>query len=156
MTERKFLYNLSRASYEKDWGQNYQKPTVLERFVAFLYRLIPKFGPLRVLQFRAPTPQTEHMFEASFNAAFDHYKDLLARTSTGVPDIADKNLDTGGHTPPGTYFMNDNVHAKLLEKLAQQNFTAVTPELRAEILQFFSTPSAPFAIKHHAKQWNKC
>ena len=50
MTKRKFLYNLSRASYEKNWGKDYQKPTLFERFIALLYRILPKFGPLKVLQ----------------------------------------------------------------------------------------------------------
>ena len=154
MTKRKFLYNLSRASYEKNWGRDYQKPTNFERFLAFLYKLLPKFGPLRVLQLRTPTPQTEHMFEASFNSALDRYKALLAQTRTSTPDVPDMNLDTGGSTFPGVYFMNDNVRAKLLEKLADQNFAGVTPSLRANLLHFYSDPNAPYATKRNAKQWN--
>jgi hypothetical protein len=155
MTKRKFLYNLSRASYEKNWGRNYQKPTTFERFLAFLYKLLPKFGPLRVLQLRTPTPQTEHMFEASFNVALDRYKALLAQTRTSTPEVPDVNLDTGGPTPPGVYFKNDNVRAKLLEKLAEQNFAGVTPGLRADLLHFYADPNAPYATKRNAKQWNK-
>ena len=71
MTKRKFLYNLSRASYEKNWGKDYQKPTLFERFIALLYRILPKFGPLRVLQLKTPTPVTETKFEDSFNQALD-------------------------------------------------------------------------------------
>ena len=47
MTKRKFLYNLSRASYQKSWGKNYQPPTFCERFLAFLVRILPKIGPLK-------------------------------------------------------------------------------------------------------------
>ena len=154
MTKRKFLYNLSRASYEKNWGRDYQKPTTFERFLAFLYKLLPKFGRLRVLQLRTPTPQTEHMFEASFNAALDRYKALLVQTGTRSPEVPDVNLDTGGTTSPGVYFMNDNVRAKLLEKLADQNFAGVTPGLRADLLHFYADPNAPYATKSNAKQWN--
>ncbi|MGH9515405.1 MAG: hypothetical protein ACRD3P_06970, partial [Terriglobales bacterium] len=107
------------------------------------------------LQFRTPTPQTEHLFETSFNAAFDQYKVLLAQTKTGAPNVPDMNLDTDRDSTPGTYFMNDNVHARLLEKLAQQNFVGVTAELRTRLLQFFSDPNAPYAIKRKPKQWNK-
>jgi hypothetical protein len=155
MTKRKFLYNISRASYEKNWGRNYQKPTTYERFLAFLYKLLPKFGPLRVLQLRTPTPQTEHMFEASFNAALDRYKALLAQTRRSTPELPDVNLDTGSTTSPGVYFMNDNVRAMLLEKLAEQNFAGVTPGLRADLLHFYSDPNAPYATKRKPKQWNK-
>jgi Zinc dependent phospholipase C len=68
MTKRKFLYNLSRASYEKNWGKDYQRPTAYERFLAFLYKLLPKFGPLKVLQLRTSTPPwiaTKHCWRRS-------------------------------------------------------------------------------------------
>jgi Zinc dependent phospholipase C len=154
MTKRQFLYNLSRASYEKNWGRDYQRPTALERFLAFLYRLLPKFGPLKVLQFRTPTPQTEHIFEASFNAALERYKSLLAHERTRMPEIPDLNLDTGATTSPGVYFMNDDVRAELLEKLAENNFAGVTAGIRADLLQFYSDPNAPYGTKRKAKEWN--
>jgi hypothetical protein len=155
MTKQKFLYNLSRASYEKNWGRAYQKPSTFERLLAFLYRLLPKFGPLRVLQLRTPTPQTERMFEASFNAALDSYKALLGQAGRRTPEVPDLNLDTGGTTSPGLYFMNDNVRAELLERLAQQDFAGVTASLRADLLHFYSDPNAPYATKRKAKEWNK-
>jgi hypothetical protein len=155
MTKRKFLYNLSRASYEKNWGQDYQKPSTFERLLAFIYRLLPKFGPLKVLQLHTPTPQTERMFEASFNAALDRYKALLGQAGRRMPEVPDWNLDTGGTTAPGVYFMNDNVRAELLQRLAQQNFAGVTTGLRAELLHFYSDPNAPYATRRKEKEWNK-
>ena len=95
------------------------------------------------------------MFEASFNAALDHYKALVGETRTSTPEVPDVNLDTGGTTAPGVYFMSDNVRAKLLEKLAEQNFAGVTPGIRANLLHFYSDPNAPYATKRNAKQWNK-
>ena len=155
MTRRKFLYNLSRASYEKKWGKDYQRPTFWERFLAFLTNLVPKVGPLKVLKLRTPTPQTERMFEASFNAALDRYKILLAQARTGQPDVPNDNFDTGDVTGPGKYFMNDNVHAKLLDALAKKNFADVPPETRAELLDFYADPNAPYATKRKPKEWSK-
>lgn len=156
LTKRKFLYNLSRASYEKNWGKDYQKPSFFERLAAFLLKLIPKFGPLKVLQLRTPTPDTEHKFELSFNAALDRYKSLLAQVKAGsAPDVPDDNFDTGDATPPGVYFMNDDVHAELLEALAKQNFAGMTPDLRAVLLQFYSDPDAPYATRRKPKEWTK-
>jgi hypothetical protein len=156
ITKRKFLYNLSRASYEKNWGKDYQKPTLFERFVAFLLKLIPKFGPLKVLQLRAPTPDTERKFEGSFNAALDRYKGILSQEKTGaIPGVPNDNFDTGSVTPPGVYFMNDNVHAELIEALAKQNFAGMTTELRAELLLFYSDPNAPYATRRKPKDWAK-
>jgi hypothetical protein len=155
ITKKKFLYNLSRASYEKQWGKNYQRPTFGEKFLAFLYRLIPKFGPLRVLQFRMPTPQTEKMFEESFNATLDRYRALLADEAAGHLELINDNFDTGGMTGPGKYRMNDETHAKLLGMLAEQKFAGASPAVREELLHFFSEPDAPYATKQNVKAWAK-
>jgi Zinc dependent phospholipase C len=156
MTKRKFLYNLSRASYEKSWGKDYQKPTFFERFIAFLYRILPKFGPLRVLQLRTPTPVTENKFEDSFNHALDRYKLALRAVRDGqTPQVPNDNFDTGKPDPPGVYFMNDDVHAQLVEELAKTNFKEMSPALRAELTQFYSDPNAPYATKSKPKEWAK-
>src|ERR1022692_2315440 len=153
MTKRKFIYNLSRASYQKNWGKQYEPPTFKERFLAFLVRILPKIGPLKVLQFRTPTPETERMFEASFNATLDRYRKLLGQVGTGQPDLPNDNFDTGQATGPGKYRLNDDAHAELLDALAKQNFTGASPELRAELLEFFAHPDAPYATKRKPKEW---
>jgi len=155
ITKKKFLYNLSRASYQKDWGQQYQPPTFGERFVAFLVRILPKFGPLRVLQLRTPTPETERMFEASFNTTLDHYRPQLRQVDSDGLELPNDNCDTGEITGPGKYRLNDQTHAKLLDMLAKQNFKDASPEVRAELLEFFDHPDAPYAIKRKPKDWAK-
>src|SRR5271165_1423162 len=155
ITKRKFLYNLSRASYEKQWGKNYQPPTIGEKFLAFLYKLIPKIGPLRVLQFRTPTPQTEKMFEESFNTTLDRYRAFLSDEAAGHLELINNNFDTGGMTGPGKYRMNDEAHAKLLGMLAEQKFAGASPVVREMLLHFFSDPDAPYATKRNVKAWDK-
>jgi len=155
MTKRKFLYNLSRASYQKSWGKKFQPPTLGERFLAFLTRIIPKIGPLKVLQLRTPTPETERMFEASFNATLDRYRKLLAQVDTCQPNLPNDNFDTGETTGPGKYRLNDETHAKLLSALAKQNFTSVSPDVRAELLEFYGHPDAPYTTKSKPKEWAK-
>ncbi len=98
ITKKKFLYNLSRASYQKNWGNRYHPPTFWERFLAFLTRIIPKIGSLKVLQLRTPTPETERMFQASFDATLDRYRKLLGQVDTGRPDVPNDNFDTGEAT----------------------------------------------------------
>ncbi len=154
-TKKRFLYNLSRSNYEREWGKDYRKPSPGERFLAFLYKLIPKFGPLKILQFRTPTPQTEHMFEASFNATLGQYRKLLSETGDGTLRLPNDNFDVGESTGPGKYRMNDDAHATLLDKLAETNFAGVTTELKAEILEFYADPQAPNATRRNAKAWAK-
>jgi hypothetical protein len=155
MTKRKFLYNLSRASYQKNWGKQYQPPTLGERILAFLVRILPKIGPLKVLQLRTPTPDTERMFEASFNATLDRYRQLLSQVGAGRLDLPNDNFDTGKVSGPGQYRLNDVTHAKLLGLLAKQNFSGAGPEVRAELMEFFSHPDAPYASKRKPKDWAK-
>jgi hypothetical protein len=154
-TKKKFLYNLSRSNYEREWGRDYRKPTPGERFLAFLYKLIPKFGPLKILQFRTPTPQTEQMFEASFNATLDRYRKLLSEVGEGTLQLPNDNFDVGERTGPGKYRLNDETHAELLDKLAEANFAGITAEVKAELLDFYAEPDGPYTTKRNAKAWAK-
>lgn len=155
MTRDKFLFNLSRSSYRKKWGNNYQPPTPGERFLAFLWRILPKIGPLKVLELRTPTPETERMFEASFNATLDRYRMLLSQVGSCLPALPNDNFDTGDVTGPGKYRLNDVTHAKLLDALATQNFAGVSPETRAELLEFYSHVDASYFTMQKPKQWAK-
>jgi hypothetical protein len=155
MTKKKFLYNLSRASYQKNWGNDFRKPTCREKFLAFLVKLLPKIGPLRVLELRMPTPATERLFEASFNASLARYRKLLEEVAAGHPELPNDNFDTGDITGPGKYRLDDLAQAKLLDALAQQNFKTASPAIRAELLSFFSHPNAPYASKRKPEAWAK-
>ena len=83
-TQKKFLYNLSRSSYEKEWGTVYHKAGIRTKLVAWVFRVIPKSGPFNSLPFREPTPEIEKMFMASFNATIDNYRTLLADVAAGT------------------------------------------------------------------------
>ena len=155
ITRKKFLYNLSRASFEREWGKKYQGPSGWDRFLAFLYTLLPKFGPLRVLQLRTPTPETERMFQASFNATMDRYRNLLTEVGEDRLQLLNYNFDVGEATGPGEYRMNDDAHSELLEKLAEKNFADMSPNLRAELLAFYADPNVPYATKRKPKEWSK-
>jgi hypothetical protein len=155
MTKRTFLYNLSRASYQKNWGNKYQPPTLGERFIAFLVRILPKIGPLKVLQLRTPTPEAERMFEASFNASLLRYRKLLDNVAAGQLDLPNDNFDTGEVTGPGIYRLNDETQAELLDALARQGFSSASSGAWTELLEFFANPDAPYAIKSKPKEWTK-
>jgi zinc dependent phospholipase C len=154
-TRRRFLYNLSRSNYEREWGKDYHKPSPGERFLAFLYRLLPKFGPLKVLQFKTPTPETERMFEASFNATLERYRKLLDSARDGSVELPNDNFDVGENTGPGKYRMNDEAHARLLDRLAGNNFLGASSEVKEELMRFFGDPTAAYATKRNAKAWAK-
>ena len=153
MTRKRFLYNISRASYEKEWGKDYRAPTAEEKFLAFLFRLIPKIGPLKALALRTPTPQTEQLFERSFNATLAEYRRLLSDYDDGRLALLNDNFDVGAVTLPGQYFLNDKTYAALLDRLSRQNFSGMSAELQSEILRFYSDPAAPYATRSDRKAW---
>jgi hypothetical protein len=95
------------------------------------------------------------MFEASFNASLNRYRKLLDQVGAGQPDLPNYNLDTGEASGPGKYRLNDETHAKLLDALAKQNFSGASPGVRAELLEFFAHPDAPYATKRQPKEWAK-
>ena len=102
MTEQRFLYHLSRASYEKNWKDKYQQPGFGTKVLAFFIPIVPKIGPFRTLSFRTPTPETEKMFEASFNETIVNYGKLLEQQKTeGRVQLLNDNFDTGSVTGPG-------------------------------------------------------
>jgi len=154
-THRKFLYNLSRSEYEKQWGKDYQGPSRKERFYAFLYKLLPKIGPLKVLQLKTPTPETEKLFEESFNASVQEYQELLNDERRGTLQLANLNFDVGSETSGGKYRLNDDAHAQLLHRLAEKKFGCVSPDLREEILGFFASADAPYDGKQDKKGWDR-
>jgi hypothetical protein len=95
------------------------------------------------------------MFEASFNSTLDRYRQLLSQVGTGQPDLPNDNFDTGEITGPGKYRLNDETHAKWLHALAKQDFTGASPEVRAELMEFFGHPDAPYATERKPKDWAK-
>ena len=154
MTKNKFLYNLKRSNFEKEWGKDYQKPRFSDKLLAIIYKILPKIGPLRVLQFRTPTPETEHLFEGSFNDTLDQYRELLREErETQKPELANSNIDLGEVSAPGQYNLADTAHARLLDTLAEQKFAGMTPEIRAELMNFFSVANTQFVTKKDKKLW---
>ncbi|HYM13131.1 MAG TPA: zinc dependent phospholipase C family protein, partial [Bryobacterales bacterium] len=126
ITRKKFVYNLSRASYEKEWGTEYHKAGFRTRFVTRLLRIIPKSGPFKSLKISTPTPQVELLFMASFNATVDRYRALLANVSPSGLRLPNENFDVGLPTRAGKYKGADEAYAKLVGKLADRQFAGIS------------------------------
>ena len=72
----------------------------------------------------------------------------LPRTGDTVP--ATHSL---GATRAGEYKLTDDTYAALLDGLARRHFDSVTPDLRSNILAFYSDLNAPIATKKNRKKW---
>lgn len=150
---KKFLYRLSRADYERDWGRKYQRPGFGTRFLAAILRLVPKVGPFKGMAYHNPTPQTEDMFIKSIDKTVDNYRALLRATRNGALAPSNDDLDTGQPTRAAEYSLADDTYAKLLSKLADDNFAHTPFDLRKNILAFYADPSAAVATKKDHEHW---
>ena len=80
--KKKFLYYLSRADYEKEWGSVYRKPGIGTRILAFFLKVIPKVGPFKAAAFKIPTTQSEDMYIKSVNRTVEDFARRRAGGST--------------------------------------------------------------------------
>lgn len=152
-TKKQFLFHLSRADYEKEFGAKYRKPGIFARILAFFLRLIPKFGPFKALAYKDPTPTTEDLYFRSMNDVVVQYHRLVQEAGKGDLSFTDRNLDTGEATEPGKYDLADKAYAELARKLYEQHFVHVTPALKQNILAFLSQRVDPRLEKE--KDWKK-
>jgi hypothetical protein len=151
--KRKFLYRLSRSDYEKEWGKDYKKDGFKTRLFAILLRYMPKIGPFKALAFNNPTPQTEDLYFKSINTTVDQYRILLQQVRAGSLELANRDFDTGKETKAAEYSLTDETYAKLLGQLAGRKFDLTSPELRDNILNFYSDLSLPLETKKDSNRW---
>ncbi|MGA8089103.1 MAG: zinc dependent phospholipase C family protein [Terracidiphilus sp.] len=153
--KQNFLYRLSRADYEKQWGKNYHRAGFGERLLAVLLKILPKIGPLKALDFNIPTAKTESMYFASINLTAENYGSLLDEVRARRAKLPDDDLDSGKPTAAGEYTLADDTYAKLLSQLADKKFDATTPALQTNILGFYANASAPNETKKDPGKWQK-
>lgn len=152
-SKREFLYHLSRSEYETKWGKDYVKPGVGTRILSTFLRFMPKVGPFKAMAFNAPTPKTEDLYFKSINETVTQYKALLEQLRTGTPLLVNFDLDTGQGTKAAEYSLADATYAKLLNRLSDHQFDHTSPELRANILDFYSDLSLPIDTKSDPGHW---
>lgn len=138
VTRSKFLYTLSRRRYESEWGTHYHKPGIFARFLSFTFRIMPKFGPFKVLAFGPVPTAAEQDFLRSLETTVEQYRKLLAAAGQGHLNLTNYNLDTGKVTYAGEYRLADQAYARLVDKLAEHQFANLTPELQKDIVTYFS------------------
>jgi len=151
--KRKFLYRLSRSGYEKEWGKDYVKPGVGTRILSTLLRYMPKVGPFKGLAFNSPTAKTEDLYIKSINATVDQYRGFLEQVGSNTLVLPNFDLDSGLATKATEYSLTDDAYARLLAQVAARKFDRTTPELRDNILAFYTDLAAPINTKRNPADW---
>jgi Zinc dependent phospholipase C len=155
VTREKFVYGISRSDYEREWGNQYEKPGLRDKTLSLFFRIVPKVGPFAPLGFKAPTPEAEQMFIRSFDVTLNRYRGLLHQARAGRLDLQNRDFDTGEPTRAGEYKLADETYAKLLAESSKRNFSNITPELRRNILSFYGNLDAPIATKNDRDKWKR-
>lgn len=155
LTRRRFQYNLSRASYRKEWDDKFQEPGLGAKILAIIIRILPKFGPLKAVAIKPPTMQTATLFEESFNRTLTAYRNLLGQVGEQRLALENRDFDTGQPTRPTEYRLADEAYSKLAIKLAAKDPAQVDPLVRDNILGYFRDENLPFASRRRSKEWTE-
>ncbi|HYV95915.1 MAG TPA: zinc dependent phospholipase C family protein [Gemmatimonadaceae bacterium] len=154
-TRARFLFNLSRADYSKEWGDQYKKPGFFSKVFAGLLDLLPRIGPLKAFSFKASTPETEMLFMRGFNATTATFRAMLVRLGDNALVLDNRDLDTGKPTSTREYGLADHAYVRLLRELAARTFTDVNPQLRTNILAFFRDSTMRPGTKRDSTAWRQ-
>jgi len=142
MQRRDFVYRFGRSNYRKEWDAKYDRPGFGARFLAFLFRVLPKIGPLKALAFKVPTPEAEKLFLVSFEDAKQRYRGILVDVRDNQVRFPNENFDTGKPVRRGDYHLADQAYDKLLEDLGGAT-NQVSAALRTDILRFYGDSGQP-------------
>jgi hypothetical protein len=154
--KKKFLYYLSRSNYEHEWGTVYRRPGIGARMLALLLKLMPKVGPLKAVNFKIPTKQTEDMYIKSVDLTIENYAALLREQDDGKLDLPNRDCDTGRDTRSGEYVLADKTYAHLVDEISSKNAApSLNPAVLGNLLQFYADASAPNVTKKNARAWQK-
>jgi hypothetical protein len=120
VTEKSFVYVLTRQDYEREYGSHYRKPSFLARAIGVLYRILPKIGPLRPLAFEPLTADVEAMFQQSVATARERYRAALVALKEGRLRLVDTDFDTGKPPEAGVNRLADKTYAEWQKRVAKR------------------------------------
>lgn len=117
VSEKSFVYVLTRQDYDREYGIKYRKPSFLARVIGVLYKILPKIGPLKPLAFEPLTADVESMFDQSVAASRARYRTALDALRAGRLRLADTDFDTGRARQAGVNRLADKTYAEWRHRL---------------------------------------
>ena len=132
------MYTIRRQKYFKEFGRERDKSTFGESILAFLIRIAPKCGPLKILKFRIPNEEAEKMFLESFDETVINYRDKVTGSTSRQIDLSNIDCDTGKKTAEGEYVLADKTYSDWVIKLKEKNFATIDHSMKKKILGFYN------------------
>ncbi|RFZ90715.1 hypothetical protein D0C36_17290 [Mucilaginibacter conchicola] len=157
ITAKKFQYKMSKRAFNLEFGKKRKEPKFWAKAAVFMIGILPKIGPLKALKFKSPGEEGQKLFAQSFEAILENYKIALNQVHDNTLILPDINFDTGEPTLLGQYRLADHTYSKLLEKLQEQGYKNVSPELQKNIVEYYAkadTSKINSLSKSDKKKWD--
>jgi hypothetical protein len=147
--------NLAQSDFENGWDQYRKSPGIGTHLLACILFILPRIGPLSDAAIRGPNANTQVSYVASLNHSTDSLRHILANFDSVAYLLPNRDLDTGGEVRPGTYRLTDETYAKLIDFLARTPNRPIPFDLKQNIANYYSDPTAPIATKKDEQAWAK-
>jgi len=164
------------------WDAYRRKPGIETHLLAILLFILPKIGPLTMVDVKGPTVQTEADYAHSVAVSITSLRRImtrftpeasrfkgpipplanLARPYTSEPrrrdpnhPLANRDLDTGKVVRPGGYALTDSTYADLLHKLVQNPKQPIPPGIKEDVQAYYSDLNLPITTKRNPDRWKQ-
>jgi hypothetical protein len=172
---------VARIAAENDWATYRRHAGIGTYSLAGLLFILPKVGPLKMVDVKGPTAETEaeyvhsvartteafrgllHRFtpppaqRSTDGAASDSLSSLVnagVRRDAGHP-LSNRDLDTGRVVEPAGYPRTDATYAVLLHRLTRDPLLAVPPAIKEDIQTYYADLEKNFATKKSPEAWKQ-
>ena len=157
--------DLAQADKDNGWEQYRRKAGIGTYTLAGIVYILPKVGPIALLNIKGPKQDTHQLYVKSVNDTTAALRASLVNLRTPPPatgphparqvDFPNRDLDTGQKVRPGGYRLTDDTYARLLDRLTKDPATRIPVGLQEDVLAYYADPNAPIATRKNPKQWER-
>lgn len=167
---------------EENWDAYRRKAGIETHLLAALLFILPKVGPLALVNVKGPTTQTEADYAHSVAVSITSMRRILtrytpeaARFKGPLPPLAsltrpytsarsrrdpnhplpNRDLDTGRVVQAGGYPLTDATYAELLHRLVQNPAQPIPPGIKEDIQSYYSNLDLPITTKKDPDRWKQ-
>jgi hypothetical protein len=167
---------------ESNWDTYRRKAGIETHLLAALLFILPKIGPLALVDVKGPTIQTEGDYVHSVAVSITSLRGILTRFTpeaarfkgpipplssftrpyTSEPRHRDPNhplpnrdLDTGRVVQAGGYRLTDATYADLLHRLVQSPQQPIPPGIKEDVQKYYVNLDLPITTKKHPDRWKR-
>jgi hypothetical protein len=170
------------VAQENNWQPYRHKAGIETHLLAGLIFILPKIGPLALLNIKGPTQKTEEDYAHSVAVATTDLRLILAAftpvnsRSTSPPSpltslmqedphalilrnprhpLQNRDLDTGLVVQPGGYSLTDSTYANLLHKLVAKADRPIPPGVKRDVEAYYSNLNLRITTKKDPARWSE-